>query len=87
MYSYLTYSPTSIRRIVLRGIIDTSRDETQQDNVPMRWWYNKVDKTVRWRCEVATFNYHSKPLVLTAYSHAKLDLLVRCRSIVVPRDT
>lgn len=81
------YSPTRVRRIVFRGIVDAGCDETQQDNVPVRRWYDEVDKTVRRRCEVAAFNYYTKPLVFTAHSHAELYFLVRCRDIVVPRDT
>lgn len=47
MICILTYSPTRVWRIVFRGIVDTGRDETQQDDILVRGWYDKVDEAVR----------------------------------------
>lgn len=82
-----TYSPTRVRRIVLRGIIDAGRDEIQQDDISVRRRHDEVDEAVGRGCEVAAFDYDAEPVVFTAHSHAELNLLVWRRSIVVPRDT
>lgn len=81
-----TYSPTCVRRVVLCRIVDTGRDETQQYDIPMRRRHDEVDEAVGRGGKVATFNHNTKPLILAAYSQAKLNFFVWRWRVVLSRD-
>lgn len=82
--STYTYSPTCVRRIIFRGIVDTGRDEVQQDDISMRRRHDEVDEAVGRGREVAAFDYDAEPVVFTAHSHAELNLLVWRRGVIMP---